>query len=312
MSYPLVSIPITTYKSQPEHLKQAIESALHQTWPNIEIIVADDSPDSTLEVTVKSFHNSRIKYWHNHPSLGVAKNYWTCFQKVEGDFIAILNHDDLFSPEFVERLVSPLIADSHLALAFCDHWIIDTDGNKLEAVTLQNSRQWGRSEMHEGTYRPFYNLFAAQTIPMAMGAIFRRSFLPTELPEEAGPAYDLWLTYLLCREDYGAYYVNAKLSSWRIHSNNLTRKGGLDWNLGTAHCWNTALNDRRLTTVHNTIRQKAAIAYFYSALSAWSIGDNQHCFEYGLNSLNIMPSIKGAIACVLPLLPKKLVNSLRS
>lgn len=304
MPYPLVTIPIAAYKSQTHHLAAAIESALNQTWPNLEVIISDDSPDNSLQKLVVDFNDKRLRYIHNNPSLGVAQNYWHCFKIAQGQFIAILNHDDLFSPTFIERLVTPLINDADLALSFCDHWLIDDQGNILENETNQNSLTWGRSQLQEQSYYPFYDLFTSQKIPMAMGSIFRNGLLPEKCPDQAGPAYDLWLTYLLCRGGYGAFYVQDRLSSWRTHANNLTSQNGIDWSVGAATCWAAALADQRLTSVHQIVRQKVAVAYFYCALRSQSNGNRWACIKYGFKSLQAKPSIRGLYACFMPFLPK--------
>src|SRR6266849_5528963 len=127
MAQPLVSIVTTAYKSRPDHLVAAIQSALGQTWGHVEMLVSDDSPDDSLRVVVEKAGDHRVRYRHNSPALGVARNHWRSFREVSGEYIAVLNHDDCFAPDFVERLVAPLEHDSRLALAFCDHWVMDVD-----------------------------------------------------------------------------------------------------------------------------------------------------------------------------------------
>ncbi len=303
MPQPLVTIPITAYKTRPDHLATAIESALGQTWQNIEVIVSDDSPDSSLRAVVEQFSDPRLRYRHNSPGLGVARNHLRCFREARGEYIAVLNHDDFFAPTFIERLVQPLIEHPDLSLAFCDHWVVDANGHRLTAQTEQTTEYWGRLTLTEGIHRPFFDLLAAQTIPMAMGAVFRPSLLPPLLPDKAGPAYDLWLTYLLCQESYGAYYVRDRLSSWRSHMGSLTSQGGLDWSYGSAECWRTVANDARLTSIRKVARQKAAIAFCSCAVSSWLAGQRRRCFSFGWRSLQMSPTIKGFVTLCLPVVP---------
>jgi glycosyltransferase involved in cell wall biosynthesis len=308
MSDPLISIPITAYKSQAAHLSAAIESAVTQTWQKIEVIVSDDSPDQSLRAVVDQFHDPRVRYRHNSPALGVARNHWSCFREAKGEFIAVLNHDDLFSPTFLERLLPPLRENPELALAFCDHWVISVDGSQLIEETERVSAFWGRSKLAEGIHRPFFDLFAAQTIPMVMGAVFCRSLLPEGLPDQAGPADDLWFTYMLCRQGHGAYYVRDRLSSWRAHPGNVTSQGGADWSYGAAECWNAVTRDSRLSSIHPVARQKAAESYSSCAVSWWRGGQRLRCFRYGWQSLRMQPTWKGFISYLLPMVPTRLVN----
>lgn len=303
MSRPLVSIVIAAYRSQPEHLLSAIESACAQTWSELEILVSDDSPTAALQSVVEGVADSRIRYVHHSPGLGVARNHWWCFARSNGEFIAILNHDDLFEPEFVETLTEPLMHDGSLALAFCDHWIVDRVGRRLVAETDLASLAWGRTSLREAQHRPFLPLLAAQTIPMAMGAVFRKAALPDRLPDHAGPAYDLWLAYLLARDGLGAFYVARRLSAWRAHQGNLTSQSGMDWLLGAADCWRAVADDAACTAIRDRALAKAARSYSSSALKAILSGHSANGVLLARRSLNSSVTLRGLVVWGLSLLP---------
>ena len=153
MSAPLVSIVIATYRSRHDHLRVAIGSALAQSMADIEVIVSDDSPDDALSELVASFHDERLRYRHNAPALGVARNHWVSFGEARGEFIVILNHDDLLEPRSVEVLMQALRSEPRAVLAFADHWIIDADGQPMLADTDRNTQAWGRSELGAGLHQ---------------------------------------------------------------------------------------------------------------------------------------------------------------
>jgi glycosyltransferase involved in cell wall biosynthesis len=235
-SRPLVSVVTAAYKTEPAYLRQALQSAVAQSCGDLEVLVSDDSPDDSLREVVAGLGDDRIIYRHRAPALGVAVNHWTCFREARGKYVAILNHDDFFAPDFLARLVLPLERDPTIGVAFCDHWVVDASGRPLEGLTEETSAKWGRSALRSGRHQPFFSLLAQKTIPMAMGAVFRRELLPSVMAEHAGPAYDLWLTYYLARDGGAAFYVSERLSSWRTHATNLTSAGGLDWGIGAATC----------------------------------------------------------------------------
>lgn len=308
MHQPLVSIVIATYQSHREHLAVAIGSALAQTWLRVEVIVADDSPEDSLRAFVAGFDDRRLRYRHNSPTLGVACNHWAAFGGAQGEYIAVLNHDDWFAPTFVERLVGALQLEPRAVLAFCDHWIIDASGSQLEGETHRNSQFWGRTTLHAGLHRPFTQLVTGQTIPMAMGAIFRSSALPISLPADAGPAYDLWLAYVLARGG-GAWYVPERLSAWRSHDTNLTSGGGLPWLQGSAYCWHAIATDVQFSTVRRTAQTKAALNYYACAVRAWADGRRSDCIRFALRSVRSRVTTKGLSAMLLlPILPKSLAS----
>ncbi|MFN6033110.1 MAG: glycosyltransferase family 2 protein, partial [Dolichospermum sp.] len=126
-SEPLVSVIIPTY-NRPEYLKQAISSAVTQTYQNIEIIVCDNCSSENPESLIESFHDSRIKF-HRHPeNIGMLANQLHAFKMAQGKYIASLHDDDMWNEDFLLKLVPPLEANSDLILTFCDQYIIDAQG----------------------------------------------------------------------------------------------------------------------------------------------------------------------------------------
>lgn len=306
LSGPRVSIVITAYRSRHDHLSQAVASALAQTWRNIDVIVSDDSPDDSLRSVVDALDDPRVSYRHNTPALGVARNHWRCFREAQGEFIAVLNHDDWLAPRFVEALAEPLMSEAAATLAFCDHWIIDVAGRRLADESDRNTLAWGRSTLSEGLHQPFTKLVAAQSIPMAMGTLFRRSALPTVLPDHAGPAYDLWLSYLLCRGGGGAWYLPERLSAWRTHADNLSSGGGTAWMHGAAMGWQAMSQDPAFAALRHIAGHKAALGFYGCAVNAWTDGRRLACAGYALRSLRARPTLRGLLACLMPVLPLRL------
>ena len=295
---------IAAHCSRPQHLSVALRSALAQRGAQIEVLIGDDSPDDRLRSLARDA-DARLLYQHNQPALGVARNHWALFTRARGEFIVVLNHDDWLAPDFVPTLLDALTRQPEAVLAFCDHWIIDTAGRRQSTETDANSRAWGRATLAPGLHRPFEQLLAAQTIPMAMGTMFRRAALPELLPAHAGPAYDLWLTYLLARDGRGAFYVPRRLSAWRSHPDNLTTGAGLPWLQGAAECWWAVARDPVFRDIRPTALAKAADAYSACAVRAWRDGRRTACIGFALHSLRARFSRRGLAALLmLPWLPR--------
>jgi glycosyltransferase involved in cell wall biosynthesis len=305
---PLISIVIAAYKND-FFLKEAIRSALNQSYPHFELIVSDDAASESTQSLVESFADTRCRYRKNAQNLGSAGNHLAAFAEAKGTFISILNHDDRWQRDFLARLIQPLIVNEDIAVSFCDHWVMNQEGTLLKEETDQTTRYWKRDQLAPGVHCPFDNLLLDQTIPLAMGAIFRRSVLPsTFFSQSAGPAYDLWLTYLLCASRKGAYYVPDRLSHWRIHPQNLTSQGGLDWCLGSSECWLTITRDPRMKSIHKQAHQKYAASI--CALAKWHLRRNhrfsalKYSFQAVWERFNWQSlSILGA-----SLLPKKVIG----
>lgn len=292
MKSPVVSIVIACYKSNHIHLLEALDSALGQSFSDIEILVADDSPDDMLKQVVSTRQDSRVKYYHNSPSFGPAENHWNAFELAKGEYVAILNHDDRLEKTFVQTLKKQLDDNPSCGLAFCDHWIMDSSGRIQYHETDENSNRYGRFKLRPGVHRPFSQLVISQTIPMAMGALFRRSSLPYSFPKNVGPAYDLWLTYLLARTGSAASYVPERLSFWRDHIENTTSGGGVAWLEDSANCWLTLYSDPFFSDFRQITLDKSSKSFVSCSMSCWKRSAPLSAFKFALKSLSMKYNMK--------------------
>lgn len=107
---PLVSIIIPAYNLE-KYIVACVKSALGQSWKNIEVIAVDDgSVDSTgalLDDLARE--DSRLKVIHKQ-NAGVALARQTGIDAANGDFIAFLDADDIYYPEFIERTLSAMFS----------------------------------------------------------------------------------------------------------------------------------------------------------------------------------------------------------
>ncbi len=144
---PLVSIPITTY-NQPEFFKKTLESALAQDYPRMEIIVGDDSTDDRTERLIQPYLKkySLIRYTHHEKPLGGRglQNLNFCLNKVRGEYVNILFHDDVFYPGKIRRMVNAYKEDveGQLGLVTSPRSIISEEGT----VLIKN---WNCSPYHD-------------------------------------------------------------------------------------------------------------------------------------------------------------------
>lgn len=106
----LISILIPTYNVE-QYINRCIDSALNQTYKNIEIIVVDDgSTDKTLKI-LKKYNSSKIKvYTIAHSGAAVARN--KCFEKASGKYIFWLDSDDYLDEETIEYCHKVLIYEN--------------------------------------------------------------------------------------------------------------------------------------------------------------------------------------------------------
>lgn len=107
---PLVSICIPTFNGE-RYILECLESALSQTYNNIEVIISDDlSTDSTIELIKKVSQNSSVPFIiHNHVPSGIGSNWNNCLKHANGDFIKFLFQDDILFPNCIEKLMEVFV-----------------------------------------------------------------------------------------------------------------------------------------------------------------------------------------------------------
>lgn len=98
---PKVSIVIPVYNGS-NYLKEAIESALAQTYDNIEVIVVNDGSNDVgkTEAIAKSFGDKIRYFWKENGGVATALNLG--ISNAEGEYISWLSHDDLYYPHKIK------------------------------------------------------------------------------------------------------------------------------------------------------------------------------------------------------------------
>jgi len=101
-SGPLVTIGIPTYNRADGYLQETLESALAQTYLNVEIVVADNSSPDATRAVVASYADPRVRYYRHEPGLTPNDNFNFCLQQANGAYFLLLHDDDKIDPGFVD------------------------------------------------------------------------------------------------------------------------------------------------------------------------------------------------------------------
>jgi glycosyltransferase involved in cell wall biosynthesis len=139
MSSPTVSVILPVYNGE-QYLRFAIESVLHQTLQDFELIVVDDgSKDSTPAVA--RGYGDRVRYVPQE-NTGVAGAFNHGLRLAAGRYISWLSHDDVFLPTKLERQVAALGPISAPAVCYTDLQMIDSRGEVVTEHKLpEHNRQ---------------------------------------------------------------------------------------------------------------------------------------------------------------------------
>ena len=211
---PLVSVCIPLYNAG-AFIGATVDSVLRQTYPNWELIIADDmSTDGGWEI-VLAYRDPRIRCFRNPQRLGAEGNWNGVISAAKGEYVKLLCHDDLLAPECLERQVAAFQADRSrgLALVCCARDIIDKDGRKTlrRRWVRKDARMEGKQAVRE-TLRAGTNLIGE---PSAV--LFRLDDVSRVGLFDGGRQYGIDLDYwvrLLALGD--CYYLAASLCSFRM------------------------------------------------------------------------------------------------
>lgn len=101
-------------------VREAVDSALAQTYKNFEVIVVDDgSTDNTKELLTPYIKAGKIRYmYQRNGGLSAARN--TGIKNAKGEYIALLDADDIFLPRKLEEQVAYLEAHPDCDISYCD------------------------------------------------------------------------------------------------------------------------------------------------------------------------------------------------
>lgn len=182
----LVSVVIPT-QNRSEVLKRAVNSALNQTYKNIEVIVvSDNSTDSTDEVMEKikrEFNN--VFYFSYSPSKGgnYARNLGISHSK--GKYIAFLDDDDEWLPEKIQKQLNVFEKDENMGLVCTGQTYINDDNGTSYKKFFEPSYDCSKEILKSNVIGPTITVMVKKDILQSAG------LFDVRLP--AKQDYDLWI-----------------------------------------------------------------------------------------------------------------------
>jgi len=135
---PIVSIIIPVYNGS-NYMREAIDSALQQTYRNREVIVVNDGSkdDGKTENIAKSYGNL-IRYFHKENG-GVASALNFGIDKMEGEYVSWLSHDDVYYPYKLEKQIAFLQQNKKDIILYSDYDFIDHESRYLRTNTIEHA-----------------------------------------------------------------------------------------------------------------------------------------------------------------------------
>ena len=209
----LFSIVVPLYNTPIKFLTEMIESVIAQTYPNWELCLADGSEDKKVDsvieetVTVEEIcrkyaaDDTRIKYKKLDKNLGISGNSNKGIEMATGDYIALLDHDDIIWPNALYENAAA-IRENGAEILYSDEDHIDEDGLNHTFPFLKPN--WSRDLLYSQNYICHFLVFKADLLKKTGG--FDPAF-------DGGQDYD----FILRLSEYTEriYHIPKILYSWR-------------------------------------------------------------------------------------------------
>ena len=224
MYNPKVSIIIPVYNGA-NYLQQSIESALAQTYKNIEIIVVNDgSNDNGATEKIANYYKDRIKYF-SKPNGGVSSALNFGISKMEGEWFSWLSHDDIYLNNKIEEQIKYLndtvltkyeIKSISNIVLYCNTEFIDDKNNIiLRLKPIAREFETAREILLKNLKK---NRLGGCSFLIHKSAMDDMDGFDEAIRTVSD--YDLW--YRLLLNDYQFFYVPLTLVQGRMHKNQVT------------------------------------------------------------------------------------------
>jgi glycosyltransferase involved in cell wall biosynthesis len=214
---PLVSFVVPTYNVA-HFVAACLDSIFAQTATNdFEIILVNDaSPDDT-DAVVRRYDDPRLHYIRHTKNCGSIITINEGFARARGTYIARIDSDDRYRPNFLERTLPVFEKFSEVGLVYGDIAIIDADGNILEE----------RVDTQHGGHDTFGDEYLAvlqENFVSAPTVIARREAWDAALPIPDGLGFSDWYLTLRIARVFPLYFCSDVLAEYRLHTSNRHRQ----------------------------------------------------------------------------------------
>lgn len=115
-----VSVVMPVYNTPDEVLKEAVESILNQTYKDFELLIINNGSCSDIKTVIDKYSDSRIKYYEIKENHGVAAARNLGIAKMSGEYYAVMDSDDIASPDRLEKQMQIFEAEPDVLL--CASW----------------------------------------------------------------------------------------------------------------------------------------------------------------------------------------------
>ena len=210
---PKISIIIPMYNTPVNFFKELVDSLIEQTYSNWELCLADGSPEKNEELKSIYEKDSRIKYKFLGENKGIAENTNEALKLATGDYIGLLDHDDLLPKFSLYEIVKCINKNPEVEFIY-------TDEDKFEELGGKRYDPYFKSDFAPDTLRAnnficHFSIFKKELMDKLEG--FRKEF-------DGAQDYDILLR--MSEEAKNIIHIPKILYHWRVHEQSTAKSGG--------------------------------------------------------------------------------------
>ena len=204
---PLISVAVPAYRTPPGFLEQMILSVKEQTYPHWELCIVNASRgEDGMEQVLGRYAggDERIRVKNLEENLGIAGNTNEALEMARGEFVGLLDHDDLLAPQALFRIAEALTADPQADAVYTDEDKVTTD----------------LSEHFQPHFKPDFNLDLLRSNNYITHFFVVRTRLASEaggFRKEFDGAQDYDFIFRCTEEAKKVLHVPEVLYHWRTH-----------------------------------------------------------------------------------------------
>lgn len=212
-STPLVSFAVTAYNTE-KYIAECLDSIFAQLGDyDYEVIVVDDASTDNTEQVVRTYTDSRLRYIRHSSNQGAFETVNRGFREARGKFVARIDSDDRYRPDFLLTVVPVLERYPEVGLVYGDIALINSAGDITSAS--DNVNRHGLPQMGN----ELIPLLEVNYLP-APTTIARREAWALGLPVPRGLDFCDWYLSTTIAKAWDFYYCTKVLADYRIHSQN--------------------------------------------------------------------------------------------
>lgn len=218
MHTPLVSIAVVTY-NQAHLLPETLDSCLQQTYPNIEIVVADDASTDGAQTLLREYqarYPDKIRLVLASKNAGITANCNAAFQACRGEYLAILGGDDICLPTRIEKQLNWFLQNPDGAICLSDVEIFESETNRI--IEIYRNALFYQSA-------PIEKIIAQDNQTPSSAVMVRQAYCKHIILEPRTPIVSDWLYVIEACIAGKQGYIPEVLLRYRRHAHNITQGG---------------------------------------------------------------------------------------